>query len=76
MPSTKRMPSMSWPNFSTVVIRCQRFWASSANCNIMASALSLEKAPFTRLVRWRSVAKVDSMGLVARMCNQCSAGKS
>jgi hypothetical protein len=76
MPSTKTMPSMSWPNFSMAVMRFQRFCASSANYNIIARALCLEKAPLTRLVRWRSVAKVDSIGLVVRMCNQCSAGKS
>jgi hypothetical protein len=58
------------------VIRCQRFCASSASCNIIASALSLEKAPFTRLVRWRSVANVDSMVLEVRIRSQCWAGKS
>jgi hypothetical protein len=29
-----------------------------------------------RLVRWRTVANVDSIGFVVRTCCQCSAGKS
>ena len=36
--------------FDGGVMRCQPFSASRANCNSMARALSLEKAPFTRLV--------------------------
>jgi hypothetical protein len=31
---------------------------------------------FDRIVRWRTVAKVLSMGLVVRRCFPCSAGKS
>ena len=33
------------------------------------------QAPFDRIVRWRTVAKVLSMGLMVRRCFQCSAGK-
>jgi len=32
--------------------------------------------PFVFTVRSRTVANVDSIGLVVRMCRQCSAGKS
>ena len=29
-----------------------------------------------RVVRWRTVANVDSIGLVVRRCTQCSPGKA
>jgi hypothetical protein len=35
-----------------------------------------EPQPLVRGVRSRTVAKVDSMGLVVRKCGQCWAGKS
>ena len=34
------------------------------------------EAAFARIVLWRTVAKVLSMGFVVRKCFQCSAGKS
>jgi hypothetical protein len=37
-------------------------------------ALTLEKAAYARLVRWRWVANVGSMVLVVRTCSLCSAG--
>jgi len=40
----------------------------------IASAVLLDRQPFDRIVRWRTVAKVLSMGLVVRKCFQCSAG--
>ena len=42
----------------------------------MASAVLFDRQPFDRMVRWRTVAKVLSMGFVVRKCFQCSAGKS
>ena len=42
----------------------------------IASAVLLDRQPFDRIVRWRTVAKVISMGLVVRRCFQCAAGKS
>jgi hypothetical protein len=36
----------------------------------MASAVPLDRQPFDRMVRWRTVAKVLSMGLVVRKCFQ------
>ena len=36
----------------------------------------LDRHPFVRTVRWRTVANVLSMGLLVLKCFQCSAGKS
>ena len=36
----------------------------------------VRQTTFDRMVRWRTVAKVLSIGLVVRSCFQCSAGKS
>ena len=43
---------------------------------IMASMVLRLTQPLLRAVRWRIVAKVDSIGFVVRRCTQCSAGKS
>jgi len=43
---------------------------------MLMMAVSCDKQPLLRVVRWRTVAKVLSMGLPVRMCFQCSAGKS
>ncbi len=52
---------------------------------LAASSLILKARPrkvarvtpfLVRLVRWRTVAKVDSMGWVVRRCTPCSAGKA
>ena len=51
----------------------------SAHCpglNIMCNMPLRVRQPFDRFVRWRIVAKVDSIGLVVRMDCQCLAGKS
>jgi hypothetical protein len=51
----------------------------SAHCpslNIMCSMPSRDRQPFDRLVRWRIVAKADSIGLLVRMLCQCRAGTS
>ncbi len=44
--------------------------------NTMVFAVSCDKAPFMRTVRWRTVANTLSIGFVVRKCVQCSAGKS
>ena len=44
--------------------------------NAMASPAAREPGPLVTLVRCRTVAKVDSIGLVVRRWIQCSAGKS
>lgn len=75
MPSTKRTLSISSPRRSTEVIGTNAS-ILRGRCNNIVSALTLEKAPYTRLVRWRCMANVDSMVLAVRMCSQCSPGNS
>ena len=54
----------------------QRACADSISLNAIASPAAREPGPLVTLVRWRTVAKVDSIGLLVRRCTQCSAGKS
>jgi hypothetical protein len=56
----------------------QRVWAESMSLKAMASPAALEPGPLVTLVRGRTVAKVDSMGLVSVVLRwiQRSAGKS
>jgi hypothetical protein len=54
----------------------QLFCAPSTSLKTIASAVLLDRQPFDRIVRWRTVAKMLSIGLVVRRCFQCSAGKS
>jgi hypothetical protein len=42
----------------------------------MAIPAAREPGPLVILLRFRTVAKVDSIGFVVRKCTQCSAGKS
>jgi hypothetical protein len=42
----------------------------------IARANLLDRQPFDRIVRWRTVAKVLSIGSVVRKRFQCSAGES
>lgn len=48
-----------------------RDWADSMSLKAMASPAAREPRPLVTLVRWRTVAKVDLMGLVVRRCCQC-----
>jgi hypothetical protein len=45
----------------------QCFSACSTSLKTIVSVASLDPQPFVRLVRSRTVAKVDSIGLVVRM---------
>jgi hypothetical protein len=59
--------------------RCKRIHLFSAhwyNLNAIVITVLPEKQPLTLAVLNRTVAKVDSLGLVVRICRQCSAGKS
>ena len=70
---TPRMTfSIWWEPFSLRHLR----WAVWASLKTMVRVAAREPHPLVRRVRWRTVAKVDSIGLVERMCCQCSAGKS
>jgi hypothetical protein len=66
-------------NFRQLVVTVettQLFSTASASLKIMASAVLLERHPFERTVRGRTVANELSTTFVVRRCFQCSAGKS
>jgi len=50
--------------------------AHIVNLKTIARHAAREPLPFVRFVLKRTVAKVDSIGFVVRMCIHCSAGKS
>ncbi|QYC41824.1 hypothetical protein Nocox_21090 [Nonomuraea coxensis DSM 45129] len=52
----------------------QRAWADSISLNAIASPAARDPGPLVTLVRCRTVANVDSIGLVVRRWTQCSAG--
>ena len=66
----KRTPEITSASFSDPVILRQDFPASTPSWNIIAMAVSLENDPLTEAVRWRRVAKVDSMAFVVRAWDQ------
>ena len=76
------IPSSNFTPSITSASQCDPFrhrhvrWAQKVSLKTMVEAVSLERQPRILAVRSRTVAKVDSMGLVVRMCSQCSAGKS
>src|SRR6266446_72266 len=76
IPSLNVTPRTSFGNWLWPSRRRQLFCAASSSLKTIASAVLLDRQPFDRIVRWRTVAKVLSMGLVVRRCFQCSAGKS
>src|SRR6266403_4122147 len=76
IPSLNVTPRTSFGNWLWPSRRRQLFCAASSNLKTIASAVLLDRHPFDRIVRCRTVAKVLSMGLVVRRCFQCSAGKS
>src|SRR6476620_1215018 len=60
-------PRTSFGNWLWPSRRRQLFCAASSSLKTMASAVLLDRQPFDRIVRWRTVAKVLSMGLVTGM---------
>ena len=50
------------------------FCAASSRLKSVASAVLLDRQPFDRMVRWRTVAKMLSMGLVVRRCFHAQPG--
>ena len=52
----------------------QRRWADSKSLNAIAMLAAREPGPLVTRCRNRTVAKVDSIGLVVRRWIQCSAG--
>src|SRR5258705_8380582 len=75
IPSLNVTPRTSFGNWLWPSRRRQLFCAASSSLKTIASAVLLDRQPFDRIVRWRTVAKVLSMGLVVRRCFQCSAWK-
>ena len=73
-------PLMKVAPARTSATRCgaltMRQWscADSISLNAMASPAARDPGPLVILVRCRTVAKVDSIGLVVRRCTRCSAG--
>src|ERR1700688_4174647 len=61
-------PRTSFGNWLWPSRRRQLFCAASSSLKTIASAVLLDRHPFDRIVRWRTVAKVLSMGLVVRRC--------
>ena len=76
VPFTNLTPSMTWARYFDPSNFLQLFSAHRHSLKTMVSTVSLERHPLVLLVRSLTVAKVDSMGLLVRMCLQCSAGKS
>lgn len=76
VPSLKGMPFRSGSILTTPRISLQVCSAASSSLNAMARKVERDRQLRVRLVRWRTVANVDSIGFVVRTCCQCSAGKS
>jgi hypothetical protein len=55
------------------LMRFQRFCALCSNWSTIVGVVSREPQLRKRLVRRRTVEKIDAIGLVVRMCTQCSA---
>src|SRR5712675_232792 len=68
IPSLNVTPRTSFGNWLWPSRRRQLFCAASSSLKTIASAVLLDRHPFDRIVRWRTVAKVLSMGLVVRRC--------
>src|ERR1700730_15639746 len=71
IPSLNVTPRTSFGTWLCPSRRRQLFCAPSTSLKTIASAVPFDRQPFDRMVRWRTVAKVLSMGLVVRKCFQC-----
>src|SRR5258708_34165790 len=75
-PSANFTPRISFGNWLLPSRRRQVFCAASTSLKTMASAVRFDRQPFDRIVRWRTVANVLSMGVGVGKGFQCSAGES
>jgi hypothetical protein len=66
IPSLNVTPGTSFGNWLWPSRRRQLFCAASSSLKTIAGAVLFDRQPFDRIVRWRPVAKVLSMGLVVR----------
>jgi len=69
-PSTKRTPAITFARCPNPFNRRKVFSAVSANLNMNDNMVARVTQPFARSLRWRIVAKADSIGLVVRRCTQ------
>src|SRR5258705_6593867 len=68
-PSANFTPRISFGNWLPPSRRRQARCAASTSLKTMASAVLLERQPFERMVRWRTVANVLSIGfLITPIC--------
>lgn len=73
----KPLPDATWPQCRVCGLsNAERFWALRHSLNTIVSMVSRDKHPRVFAVLSRTVAKVDSIGLVVLKCAQYSAGKS
>ena len=70
------VPASSSLSFSGARMRRQDLAASSASLKASPRKVLRVTQFLVRVVRWRTVAKLDSIGLVVRRWIQCSAGKA
>ena len=70
IPSLNFTPVITLARYANPRSRRQFSCAHCPGLNIMWSMPSRVRHPFERLVRWRMVAKVDSIGLLVRMLCQ------
>jgi RNA-directed DNA polymerase len=74
VPSLKSTPARTSGTSSAPSRRRQWPWAACSSLNAITSPAVREPAPLVTPSRSRTVANVDSIGLVVRRCFQCSAG--
>src|SRR5262249_21765409 len=72
LPRSNRAPARTRATRWGALTARQRCWAASMSLKAMARPAAFEPGPLVTLVRRRTVAKVDSIGLVVRRCTQCS----
>jgi hypothetical protein len=75
-PSSKRIPWTTSGRSLKPPSLCHFFSAARASWKTKPSKVFRETQFLVRVVRWRRVAKLDSIGWVVLICGQCSAGKS
>src|SRR3954464_4153232 len=74
LPFSKRAPARTRATRCGALTARQRDWAASMSLNAIATPAAREPGPLVTRCRSRTVAKVDSIGLVVRRWLQCSAG--
>src|ERR1700687_3334043 len=76
MPFWNLTPWTTFGNWFSPFNRRQVFAAAVTSLNTISLAVFVDRAPFVRTVRCRTVANTLSIGFDVRRWSQCSAGKS